>query len=89
MDNVPGPRFTCNMLSETSCEDPCDWHTAFEVPKDLSRCEHLSYETLLGYDAFRGVTDESSDVLQLPYILKFVTSPLNLTCLSLPGMASL
>ena len=33
MDNVPGPRFTCRMLSETSCEDPCDWQSAFEFQK--------------------------------------------------------
>ena len=29
MDSAPGPLFTCNMLSGTSCDDPCDWHSGF------------------------------------------------------------
>ena len=30
-DDSVTPKFTCNDLVETTCEDPCDWHTAFDL----------------------------------------------------------
>ena len=59
------------MLSGTVCGDPCDWQSAFQEIKDVSPCEHFSSETLLGYDAQRGQTDDDPTVLQLLYILEF------------------
>ena len=73
MNDVPGPRFTCNMVSDTTCEDPCDWRTAFETNHDLSQCENMSYETLLGHDAHRGQTHVDDSVLHWPYLLDFMS----------------
>ena len=66
MDSVAGPCFCCNMLSGTACEQ-----SASQEIQDVSPCEHFSSETLLGYDAQRGQTDDDPTVLQLPYILEF------------------
>ena len=30
------PKFHCHDLTETSCEEPCDWHTAFTLAHDFS-----------------------------------------------------
>ena len=35
-DESVTPKFTCSDLVETTCDDPCDWHTAFDVTHDFS-----------------------------------------------------
>ena len=34
-------------LVATTCEDPCDWQAALQVPHDVSDCANLSYDDLL------------------------------------------
>ena len=46
-DSLTSPTLRCADLVATTCEDPCDWQAAFEVPHDLRDCTHLSYDDLL------------------------------------------
>ena len=46
-DRLTSPAFRRADLVATTCEDPCDWQAAFEVPHDVSDCAHLSYDDLL------------------------------------------
>ncbi len=62
---LPGPAFHCEMLVNTDCETPCDWDTAFGQSHDLSACENLSYEPLLGFDSDR--------VWAMPYAMTFTS----------------
>ena len=41
-DRLTSPALRCANLVATTCEDPCDWQAAFEVPHDLSDCGHLT-----------------------------------------------
>ena len=34
-DNTVTPKFHCHDLVDTTCEEPCDWHTACEEPHDF------------------------------------------------------
>ena len=46
-DRLTSPALRCADLVATTCEDPCDWQAAFEVPHHLSDCANLSYDDLL------------------------------------------
>ena len=46
-DRLTSPALWCADLVATTCEDPCDWQAAFQVPHDVSDCANLSYDDLL------------------------------------------
>ena len=42
-NNLDGPVFHCSMVTDTSCEDPCDWQQICEEPYDLQKLNRLAY----------------------------------------------
>ena len=73
-DALPGPAFSCDMLVDTSCNEPCDWVLASETNHDLSSLENIGHETLLGYSCIvpPGETDLECSPRQ-PYYRQFTS----------------
>ena len=42
-NTLDGPVFYCSMVTDTSCEDPCDWQQICEEPYDLQKLSRLAY----------------------------------------------
>ena len=48
-NSLSGPVFHCNMLANTTCDDPCDWTQIAEEPYDLNKMDTFSsIQKLLG-----------------------------------------
>ena len=71
-DDSVTPKFTCSDLVETTCDDPCDWHTAFDVAHDFSEdlVPHASMQRVFVKAA---TADDADDFVHTTQFFSVVT----------------